>query len=231
MPNPKLEELEEEKRREQPKAPPHHHGGLLGKYTNVEIFAYVLAGSSAIAATWSSIGRMFADKISDLKWVVDLKQTRLDQRNQWTLQREQGEISIPEFLSKMLKSDRDFKTAYSTKLKEEWGVKNTVDKWRMLQSHQKIGTALSILGVLSIAGVAIYSIAKERIARNKLEEEREKRIEAQEQIKIHEKQHQQQEVAAEEKSVKTPPVVMGDKTKALLESREALPSDMAFPTL
>lgn len=224
------QELEQfdEKKREPERSRAFQNGGLLNKYTRVEIFAYALAGFSAIAATWSSIGKMHAENIRDDIPVTMLKEVRKHRRDSLWTARKTGSITAAEYFKGRIQAGIDYRKGYAEML-SEMGIKNTLDKWRQLPSHQRIGTALTILGVLSIAGVAIFTINKERSTQRKLDEARDERAKAQAEVTQHMKNAEINDVFDSSRYTKAGPitldekpeqVVVGDKTKALLDSRE-----------
>lgn len=201
-------------------------GGLLSKYTNVEIFAYILAGISAIGATWSSIGRMFADSIENMTWVKNLKEIRDSKldiaftrlRNNLAQNPHNTSRYQQEYKTEQRQIRREYKKNYSHTLQKEMGVYNTYDKWLQLPRHQKIATFMTIAGVLSIAGLALYTIGKEKTLRKKFEEEKEKRIEEAKAAAEHALQHPAVESTIETDT--TPPTLTtGSKAAGILAER------------
>ena len=198
--------------------------GLLNKYNNVEIVAYIGAALSALTATWLSIGRMFADK---LEKVGLLAQIHHDKKTAYKSAFGEGKTySMSESIKKIHSIEEEYRSAFNQIAKEKFGAVSTFDKWQLLRPHQKIQTAATFLGILVIAGVAAYTIRKEQAAKEALAAEKAKLAQEQQEHKETKAGVQRIEAKIEEIKENTTPaeepsIPAGTKTAAVLKQREA----------
>lgn len=198
--------------------------GLLSKYNNVEIVAYIGAALSALTATWLSVGRMFADKLEKEGLLRSIRDKKIGGYKSFF----GGNVthSISESIEKMHKIEKEYREGFNKIAKEKFGATSTFDKWQLLRPHQKIQTAATFLGILVIAGVALYTIRKEHAAKEALAAEKAKL--AQEQQEHKETKAGVERIEAKIKEIKESTATVeesaapaGTKTETVLKQREA----------
>jgi hypothetical protein len=196
--------------------------GLLSKYNNVEIVAYIGAALSALTATWLSVGRMFADKLEKVGLLSKIHHEKNTAYKAFF--NSASEHTLSSSMSKISEIEQNYRNEFNKIAKERFGAVTTFDKWRLLRPHQQIQTAATFLGILTIAAVALYTIRKEKIAQEAIEEKhRQTQLEHEEtkaevqriEAKIEEIKDSTEELAKEQ------PVAMGQKSEAALKQREA----------
>jgi hypothetical protein len=179
--------------------------GLLSKYNNVEIVAYIGAALSALTATWLSIGRMFADKLEKEGLLGKIREIKAkDYRNSFG---GNATYTISQSIEKMQAIEKKYRDSFNQIAKEKFGAVSTFDKWQLLRPHQKIQTAATFLGILVIAGVAAYTQEQQEHKETKAGVQRiEEKIE---------------EIKENTTPAEEPSVPAGAKTEAVLKQREA----------
>ncbi len=195
--------------------------GLLSKYNNVEIVAYISVAVSALTAAWLSVGRMFADKLEKEGLLTSIRREKASEYKRFF--GEDQKHSLAQSIQKTYEIEKKYHDGFKKIAKENFGTTNTIDKWQLLRPHQRIQTAATFFGILTIVGVALYTLRKEKTARDAIEEKRLRaqleHKEAKDEVKRIEAKVEAIQEATEE-IYKDKPVAIGEKSEALLKQRE-----------
>jgi hypothetical protein len=139
--------------------------GFFGNRSLVEIVGYIAVGLTTVVTTWLTIGDKFAKNMYEKGVHKDAMEERKKAY--------QDLFKKPQSFSELLKGkteiEKKYKSGWNAMLKNV-GVKNTLDKWRLLKSHQKIQISMVIASITTIATVGLVSFTRDRRLRHKLKE-------------------------------------------------------------
>lgn len=191
-------------------------GGFLGRFSAAELTAYAAAGISAFVAAWLNINDKFTETLKDLPAFKKLREWRAGEQTKLT---ERIKAKTDDFITGSRKIHKEYSKKHGELIESELGIKNnTFNKWRALKPHQQFQTGLAIFSILAVAVIAAFSIRQSRKSAALQKESRE----ALEKARNNEAEPARAAPPEKDKTEeKSPPIAVGEKTKALLSAREA----------